>query len=199
MQLRDFSGFVLIRHATVADKRILCGRTDCDIAPISAAFSDQARAVLSEIDVWICSPARRCQHSYTEIFGSAPAPQQCDERLWEQDFGEWEGSSYADLPDIGNLSGQQLADFTPPGGESFSELAIRTREFFDAYSEQAQKKPIGIMAHAGVIRSFIGHALGDASLGLSFVISELSITQIGVYSDTQFAVAACNQRIDICQ
>lgn len=185
---------ILLRHAPIGPQGILCGHTDCDIAPTIPQHIEDIQQGLADVEYWVSSPARRCQQSFEMIFGKDSVPDKYDERLWEQNFGEWEGCAYDQLPDIGNLSGQALADFSPPGGESFSQLAQRCLPAFLAYVQQAHTQKIGIVAHAGIIRSFIGHALGNHLSGLPFVISELSVTRIAVYAENQFAIKCTNSQ-----
>lgn len=187
-------GFVLIRHAPIALKGVLYGKTDCGIAPFHVKQPEKLERLIGEIDLWLSSPAKRCLMSFEQIVGADKKPDIIDARLWEQDFGDWEAQPYDQLPDIGNLSGQALGEFTPPNGESYNQLAERTLPIFQEYAQSERHKVIGVMAHAGVIRSILGHALGNPVSGLRFVISELSATRIGVYDEGQAAISYCNDR-----
>jgi len=163
----------LIRHAPALDGVALAGRRDVD-----ADCRDGARlaALTAKVGrkegdhVWT-SPARRCQQTAAALFGQTG---QADPRLWEQDFGAWEGRSYADLPDLGPLSQAELADFAPPGGESFAALSLRVSGVLCGFGAGRHI----IVAHAGVIRAALGCALGAAHLGLGFALAAPSLTHL---------------------
>ncbi len=183
---------VLVRHAKIKPIGRLCGRTDCDIRPLDLAKLQQLRPHLASTDIWLGSPAKRCQQSFSQLFPNRQM-QIIDERLWEQDFGDWEDTPYGELPDIGELSDDALLHFRPPNGESFFELYQRVSEVLDAYSGLATGQIVGIMAHAGVIRAALGYALNRPSAGLKFMIDELSITRISVAGNQQFAIKMVNR------
>jgi alpha-ribazole phosphatase len=183
---------VLVRHAKIKPIGRLCGRTDCDIRPLDVARIQEVRRHLHPVDIWLGSPARRCQQSFLQLFPDSQM-QVIDERLWEQDFGDWEDTPYGELPDIGELSDDALFQFTPPNGESFSDLYQRVSAVLDEYSALAMERSVGIMAHAGVIRAALGYALNTPSAGLKFIIDELSVTKITVAGKHQFAISYVNK------
>ncbi|MDZ7905518.1 MAG: histidine phosphatase family protein [Cypionkella sp.] len=164
----------LIRHAPAQDGGAMAGRRDVDADCSDVASIAAMRAVVaqaSEQALW-ASPARRCAQTAAALWPNA-APQQ-DARLWEQDFGAWEGLPYADLPDIGPLQGAALAQFAPPQGESFADLCARVWPFYQGLGAGHHV----IVAHAGVIRAALGLALGAAHLGLGFSLAPLSLTRL---------------------
>lgn len=142
---------------------------DCNNRAALAAVA--ARVGLTAQDRLITSPARRCQQTAAALFGQTGTQ---DPRLWEQDFGAWEGMPYADLPDLGPQTLPELAAFAPPQGESFADVAARVGPLIIGC-------PAGrhvVVAHAGVMRAALGLALGAVHLGLGFVIAPLSLTRI---------------------
>lgn len=157
----------LIRHAPAQDGGRLAGRRDvpCDAVPEAAAAALRA-AVSGRV---LCSPARRCAETARAIWGAAEA----DVRLWEQDFGAWEGRPYAELPDIGPRPAADLAAFRPPGGESFEDLFARTAPVFTALSGRHV-----VVAHAGTVRAALALATGHVPAGLAFQVAPLSLTRI---------------------
>jgi alpha-ribazole phosphatase len=163
----------LIRHAPALDGGAMAGRRDVDAdCGNTAAFAALRKRVgLREGDFLHASPARRCVQTAAALWPAAPS---LDARLWEQDFGAWEGVTYGDLPDLGPLPQRDLAAFAPPSGESFANLASRVWPVFQGLGAGRQV----IVAHAGVIRAAIGLALGAAHLGLGFSVAPLSLTRI---------------------
>lgn len=113
--------------------------------------------------------------------------------LWEQDFGEWEGRSYSELPDIGALAGDELARHRPPGGESFEDVCKRVHPAVQRIAGEGFGR-VAIVAHAGSIRAALALALG-ASPGavLAFEIAPLSMTMIRALADGSFAVGYVNR------
>ena len=170
----------LIRHARGIDGGAMAGRRDIDAECSDSAGFDSLRARLGEIghsDAVLASPARRCVQTATTLLGRAPA--RTDARLWEQNFGTWEGMPFADLPDLGPLAGPDLAQFAPPDGESFTDVCARV---WPALLGLGAGRHF-VIAHAGVIRAALGLALtgGDISaahFGLGFSVGHLSVTRI---------------------
>jgi alpha-ribazole phosphatase len=79
-----------------------------------------------------------------------------DSRLMEMNFGDWEMKNWDVIsPD----------DFTPwmtdfvnvrvPNGESFTDLHDRVLDFIHNELRSTNLKPVIIVAHAGIIRSFL--------------------------------------------
>lgn len=104
-----------------------------------------------------------------------------DPRLWEQDFGAWEGLPSADLPDLGPLSRRELARHRPPGGESFADVCARVEPAMRALAGQGGR--VGILAHAGTVRAALALALGDIGAALAFEIAPLSVTHLTLWPE----------------
>lgn len=161
---------MLVRHAPAIHGGRLAGRRD-----VPADLSDRAalgwlwsriRATLP--DRVLVSPARRCLWTACALFITENT--ETDPRLWEQDFGQWEGLPLAALPDLGPLSGAALAAHRPPGGESFAEMAARARPVFDSATGTTL-----IIAHAGIVRAALALAIGPGA-ALRFAVAPLSLT-----------------------
>lgn len=181
---------LLIRHAASASFKRLAGRTDVpallpdELAPPRAALS---RLYGSAPHRLVSSPALRCRQTVEALFPGIDFSE--DERLWEQDFGAWEGLETSALPDLGPLSRAELAAHRPPGGESFLEMTTRGGA---ALQEIASSGPAIIFTHAGIIRAALGLALGDAAQGLAFSIAPLSATAITALPDGNWAISFVN-------
>lgn len=163
----------MIRHAPALHGGALAGRRDvaadlgdgARVAALRAALGLQARV--------ISSPARRCIQTTGALFPGMDFAQ--DTRLWEQDFGAWEGVAFDALPDLGPLCRADLAAHCPPGGESFNDLCTRV---WPALREIASKGDAVIVAHAGVIRAGLALVLDSPAQGLAFEVAPLSLTEL---------------------
>jgi len=176
----------LIRHAPARSEGRLCGRRDvpCEL-PEEAELRAVARAAGDAAQL-VSSPARRCRETAAAMW---PAREfTTDPRLWEQDFGTWEGLPLGNVPDLGPLSPSALAAHRPPGGESFEDVVARVAPALDAISGRAV-----LVAHAGVIRAALAKAVG-APATLAFLIDPLSVTRLRRHDDRVWSVERCNWR-----
>jgi broad specificity phosphatase PhoE len=78
-----------------------------------------------------------------------------DARLAEIAFGEWEGLTYAEVTardkDVIAKRDAQKWDFLPPGGESYAQVSVRMRSWY-----QAVDRDTVVSAHGGTARALIG-------------------------------------------
>jgi alpha-ribazole phosphatase len=179
---------LLIRHAPALTEGRMAGRRD-----VAADCSDLAafaflRASLGPIDLRVISPAMRCLQTAATLWPDAVPDQ--DGRLWEQDFGAWEGMDFADLPDLGALTVPELAAHRPPGGESFADLCVRVEPALRALSVRGGR--VAIVAHAGVIRAALGLALAGAERGLAFQVAPLSLTRVTALPGGAWSIGCVN-------
>lgn len=166
---------ILIRHAPADTQGRLCGRTDVDaILPDPALLARVAESI-GTVGHLAVSPARRCVQTAAALFPGLT--QHIDPRLWEQDFGSWEGRALADLPDLGPLSPEALARHAPEGGESFAALCDR---IIPALRDLAAPR-VTVVAHAGTIRAALALALGATAPALAFEVAPLSATAIRLF------------------
>jgi alpha-ribazole phosphatase len=182
---------LLIRHARSSHAG-LAGRRDVPATPIPAPELAQARQHLAAL--WggappriFSSPAQRCVQTAQALFPDIEAA--TDARLWEQDFGAWEGLESAALPDLGPLSCTETASMRPPGGESFLDLTSRTAP---ALQEIAAGGAALIFAHAGTIRTALGLALGDMAQALTFEIATFSATRLQLLPEGGWSIGFVN-------
>ncbi|HEV2956097.1 MAG TPA: histidine phosphatase family protein [Xanthobacteraceae bacterium] len=113
---------------------------------------------------YVASPLQRARQT-VEIMraalGLAPGDYRVDARLREIGFGEWEGLTFRE---VRSRAPQALAArerdkwaFVPPGGESYAQVALRMREWYDALAGDTV-----VVAHGGTARALIA-VLGVAS------------------------------------
>lgn len=153
---RDFS-MILVRHAPSAPPGFLYGRTDpdADIGAVETAHELLAAIKSLRCDMVISSPARRCRMTAQKLLEETELDLSLatDERLWEQNFGKWEGLAYSDVPDIGERTLEDLSDYKDHGGESFREVCTRVWSCLEELETIHSDKQLCIVAHAGVLRA----------------------------------------------
>ena len=181
----DATELILIRHAPAATGGRLCGRTDVPLMTGGGAALARGAKALVGVRQVVTSPALRCRQTAARLFpGVTPSE---DARLWEQDFGAEDGMAYADLPDLGELSRDALADRRPPEGESFAEMVGRVLPALEAAA--AQNGPVAVVAHAGTVRAGLAGALGSAPAALAFEVAPLSMTRLRCFAGAWSVIA----------
>lgn len=119
----------------------------------------------------LTSPLQRCRRTAEEIQrvlsdGGIELPEPLVvEELHEIDLGEWEGKSAREImerfPEAYEARGHALGTYHPPGGESFLEAGIRFQNAIETYaSDMDVSEILLIVAHAGVIRSYLSLLMG---------------------------------------
>ncbi|MHC0052753.1 histidine phosphatase family protein [Actibacterium sp. D379-3] len=178
----------MIRHAPVVPDGRVYGRRDRPADCSDTAAFEALRLRLPAPARIVHSPALRCVQTVATLWpGQAASP--CP-ALWEQDLGAWEGIAYAEMPDLGLLSREELAVHCPPDGESFADLCARAGH---ALSDLAQGGPTTIVAHAGTIRAALSLALGTVPGALAFEIAPLSVTRIACLPGGNFVIRGVNE------
>jgi probable phosphoglycerate mutase len=88
--------------------------------------------------------------------GLDPQAYRTDARLMEMSFGRWEGFTYAELqareaPALAERERDKWG-FVLPGGESYAQLEVRVRAWYDSLARDSV-----VAAHGGVCRALIAH------------------------------------------
>ena len=148
----------LVRHTeTVCEKGICYGQSDVKIMePYDGVFQSVLNQLPQDATLY-SSPLLRCVllANYIKENSEITAVNE-DSRLMEMNFGDWEMKNWDVIsPD----------DFTPwmtdfvnvcvPNGESFTDLHDRVIDFITNELQATNSKPVIIVAHAGIIRSFL--------------------------------------------
>ena len=181
-----------IRHAPSEPSGFLYGHYDADIGVIAPDTISFLRAQIIEDSLTICSPATRCLKTCDAVLSKAN-PRQTHDALWEQSFGTWEGTAFSQLPDIGILTGEALADFTPPDGESFSDLCRRVHPIIENICLDESALNITFFVHAGVIRAALSLAFSSHISALCCEIDPLSVTRLRYLGEQGFSVVSVNR------
>jgi len=143
----------------------LQGRTD---VPLNARGLDQAEAVGRALRgfsgltdrVFLSSPLSRATETMRrmrEALGLDPEAFAVDDRLSEMSFGRWEGLTFREIrerePGLMKVREADRWAHTPPGGESYVEVAARLKSVIDALD-----RPAVIVSHGGVARAALSLA-----------------------------------------
>lgn len=168
---------VLIRHAPAETGGRLCGRRDVPARLDDAVALTRLAGALADVRQVVASPAQRCRQTAAVLFAGRELAE--DARLWEQDFGVEEGMAFAELPDLGPMSRDDLARRAPSGGESFNAMVARVTPALQELAEQAMAAgPVAVVAHAGTVRAGLALALGSTPAALAFEVAPLSVTRL---------------------
>ncbi len=108
---------------------------------------------------YVSSPlvrARKTMEIMRATLGLEPASYAVDGRLAEIAFGEWEGLTYADVVardgDVVARRESHKWDFLPPGGESYAQVTLRIRKWYETVDRDTV-----VAAHGGTARALIAH------------------------------------------
>jgi alpha-ribazole phosphatase len=160
---------LLIRHGLVSDDaegRFL-GAAD---APMSAAGEAQIRELSARLrprvgpEAIYCSDLSRSRRTAELLASGADIPIRIRPALREIDMGDWQGLSRRDVaarwPADYAARGRDIANFRPPGGESFADLAARVLPCWREIVEDGETQVVAVAGHAGVNRVIVCHLLG---------------------------------------
>jgi broad specificity phosphatase PhoE len=179
-----------IRHAPVtADGGRIYGQTDiaCDVSD-GACFGALARRLPRQA-VWVTSHLQRTKQTAAAIAAAGLAITSPEEErdFAEQHFGEWQGRDRAEVFALhGADHGLWLApaEFCPPGGESFCQLAERVTRGIQRWNRRHPGRDIVAVAHGGTIRAALGHALGlPPARALVFETANCALTRLDYIED----------------
>ncbi len=160
---------LLVRHGdprlSAEGKIFLGGRSDVPLAPEGVRRIATLRDHLAEVPVdrMLSSPLRRARETAALLGEGRHIPVEIDPALREIDLGEWDGLPFATVrardPEAFAERGKRLADFRPPGGESFRDLAARVGPHLTHLLATSQGHLL-LVAHAGVFHAMICTLLG---------------------------------------
>ncbi len=149
----------LIRHTTPDIEKGICyGQADIGITDtFEEEFLSVEKQVPSGIPI-ISSPLSRCKILAEKLSNNVTF----DDRLMELNFGDWELKKWDDIPS--SEITPWFDDFvnTPcKNGESYTQLYNRVIECYTEIKQSSHLK-VGIVTHAGVMRSILAHHEGVA-------------------------------------
>lgn len=108
---------------------------------------------------FVSSPLKRARETMAILRATLdldPAAYAVDDRLQEISYGEWEGSTLAEIsardPELFASRNQDKWDFRPPGGESYREVATRVASWYATVTRDTV-----IVAHGGTARALLAN------------------------------------------
>jgi len=147
-----------VRHTKPQIETGICyGQSDVPVCPLAfeiqyKALSDYLPKQFSKV---FSSPLQRCQ-VLAQKFSENPM---LDKNLMELNFGEWEMKPWNSLEPMQMQTWMQ--DFvknSPPQGESYEQLAKRTKIFLQKL--QDTEGNVLVCTHAGVMRAVFAWVMG---------------------------------------
>jgi alpha-ribazole phosphatase len=158
----------LLRHGETVlnQKKVYYGRIDCDLTSKGVHQAKTLNPFFSRLepDLVYTSPLLRAVHTADLVLGETDALRVADERLSELSFGDWEGKHFEEL------SGDPLYEkwckdwqhTAPPQGESFADMAERTRCFFSDLMDSAEER-ILVVSHHAVLQQLMAYLLEETA------------------------------------
>lgn len=154
----------LLRHGEIAQSqpRRFVGQQDKPLTERGQAQAAWWARRLTGVDFRgvYSSDLTRCRQTAAAVAGGAG---QVVPALRELSLGEWEGLTVAQVqerfPGQYERRGADILHQRPQGGETFAELAGRVLPAFAELAEDTEGDLL-VVAHAGVIRVILCHALG---------------------------------------
>ena len=140
---------IFLRHPRPGNASGLCyGRTDLDIGPDGAAEIARAMETTPKVLRVIASPALRCRRLARELAARDSVALHFEPRLWELNFGVWEGVPWAEIGrDKSDVWASDPWNIAPPQGETFAAVHARVGAVL------AEAAPgTALVCHAGPIR-----------------------------------------------
>ena len=141
---------IFLRHPKPDAPIGMCyGRMDIGIGPEGEAEIARALETTPPVGRVIASPALRCRRLAEGLAARDGVALHFEPRLWELDFGDWEGVPWAEIGRAdSDLWARDPWRIAPPGGETFAEVHARVGAVLvEAASGTA------LVCHAGPIRA----------------------------------------------
>ena len=160
---------ILLRHGstlhTLAKRFSGSGGDDPGLNDAGKAQAGAAAGWLrgeGRIDAVISSPLRRTRETASIVAGSLGLDAELDDDIAEAAFGEWDGHTFAEV-----RAGwpEQLrawlgsTDVSPPGGESFADVAVRVHRFRDRVLTERPAETVVVVSHVTPIKLLVRQAL----------------------------------------
>jgi len=181
-----------VRHAPVKEA---AGRVTGQL-DLEADCSDHEQIArvavrLPEHPVWMSSQLRRARQTLDVLHkacGITGVGVDVERDVAEQDFGDWQGKTYAELEvsDADRYKKFWIAPGTtrPPGGESFADVMMRVARAVERRSAAHLDADIVVVGHGGSIRAAVAQALGlGPARALALQVDPLSLTRLDRIAD----------------
>lgn len=174
---------ILVRHGETEWARDgrHTGRTD---VPLTPHGEEQARALAPplaghKIALTLVSPARRARRT-AELAGLSPA--ETDERLWEWDYGAYEGRTTAQIQE--ERPGWSLWRDGVIGGETAAQVGARVDGVLGRVRTSLADGDVVLAAHGHVLRVLTARWLGlPPGAGRLFKLGTGTVSTLGTEHD----------------
>ena len=159
----------LVRHGQVNgyEKIPICGHTDVDLTETGVLQLEKMaeRLRLVEPGAIFASDLKRSMNGARQIARYHNVPVHFLPELREMYFGDWEGRSLGNIiknyPEELEKRKKDPSHYAcPGGGESISHLSDRIIPVFERICAEEAGRDLVIVAHGGVNRVILSHALG---------------------------------------
>ena len=152
-----------MRHGEPVGGSRYRGQVDDELSEKGWQQMWQAVAGRSDWQQIVTSPLQRCQ-AFADLLGEWHGlPVHSEQRFSEVGFGVWEGKNRMELEQLfpGQVARfyQDPVNQRPPGAEPLDEFLSRVQNGFDELLVRCAGQTLLIVAHAGVIRAIMAHAL----------------------------------------
>ena len=115
-------------------------------------------------DAIYCSDLSRSRRTAELLASGSAIPIRVRPALREIDMGDWQGLSRCEVAELRPAEyaarGRDIANFRPPRGESFADLAARVLPCWREIVDDDETQVVAIAGHAGVNRVILCHLLG---------------------------------------
>jgi alpha-ribazole phosphatase len=192
MTIRTVTRWWWVRHAPVkgAGGRVT-GQLDLEADCSDHEAIARVAVRLPEDAIWMASQLKRSVQTLQVLHkarGGPARPLAIEPDIAEQDFGDWQGRTYAELElsDADRYKKFWIAPGTtrPPGGESFADVMMRVGRIVERRSTEHPDVDIVVVGHGGSIRAAVAQALGlGPARALALQVDPLSLTRLDRIAD----------------
>ena len=114
-------------------------------------------------------------------------------------MGDWDGKTFSELrakyPKQFKERGEDLANYTPPLGESFADCSKRVIPVFESLAK-SEGSTLLIVAHAGVNRVILCHVLGMPLQNVFCFEQSYGCFNVIVCQDSEYRLSHLNHSIN---
>lgn len=189
----------LLRHGEPVGGRMYRGAID---HPLTERGWQQMREATVETAPWqhiVSSPLARCRTFAEELAQRLDMPLEIDPRLQEVGFGNWEGKTGDQLrakdPTLIKRFYHDPIGERPEGAEELADFQTRISASLEHHLRTQAGRHILLVAHAGVIRAAVAHALQAPLPALYRMnVDNASFTRLRVTEERPLSLIYLNRR-----
>lgn len=194
---------VLVRHGATeyTEQRRYSGRGDVPLSDRGRsqveAAANRVTALVPSAAAVVSSPLTRCRHTAETIAAALGGkPVRVDNDLVECDFGAWEGRTFTEVRErwAGEMDAWLASTaVAPPDGESFDDVAARSRRSVDELLKVYRGEAVVVVSHVSPIKLILRDALGGGDTMLHrLFLDAAGISVVDLWPDGGVAVRAVN-------